>query len=90
MKIQINIGDINETLEASDASDALSKLKAEAASRAPFLLKGIIKSLGDLQFAQEAVKRDNSANGRSDALPQSPQEFLDWAVGRGYATVIEP
>jgi hypothetical protein len=43
-----------------------------------------------MQFAQEAVKRDNAANGRDDALPNSPQEFLDWAVERGYATVIEP
>jgi hypothetical protein len=90
MKIQINIGDIQEVLEASDAGDALSKLKAEAVSRAPFLLKGIIKSFGDLQFAQEAVKRDNAANGRNDALPNSPQGFLNWAVERGYATIIEP
>ena len=90
MKIQIQIGDIKEVLEAKDGAEALSKLKAEAANRAPFLVRGVIRSLSDIQFAQEAVKRDNAANGRSDALPKSPQEFLDWAVARGYATVLDP
>lgn len=90
MKIEIHVGDINEVLEATDDADALSKLKAETANRAPFLVRGVIRSLSDIHFAQEAVKRDNSANARSDSLPQSPQEFLDWAVARGYASVLEP
>lgn len=90
MKVNIHINEINETLDVRDAYEALSRLKAEAAKRAPFLMRGVIKALGDVQFAQEAVKRDNSAHGRNDPLPQSAQEFLDWAVERGYASVTEP
>lgn len=90
MKIQIHVQDINQTVDVKDAAEALSRLKDEAAARAPFLLRGVIRSLGDLNFAGEVVKRANASEGRNDALPQSAQAFLDWAVERGYATIIEP
>jgi hypothetical protein len=89
MKIKIHFQNIQETVEVRDAAEALSKLKAEAAARAPLLVRGVIKSLGDIQFAQEAVKRDNAASGQSAALPQTAEEFLKWATARGYATIIE-
>lgn len=89
MKIEIHFEEIHEIHEVQDAAEALSKLKAETVSRAPQMLRGIIRSLSDLQFAQEAVKRANIANGRRDALPQSAQDFLEWATERGYATVLE-
>ncbi len=90
MKLEIHVQDIRETVEVKDATEALSALKGEAASRAPFLLRGVIKSMGDLQFAGEVVKRANAAEGREDAIPKTAQEFLDWAVERGYATILEP
>jgi len=90
MKVQIHIENIQETVEAPDAAAVLHLVKREAARRAPFLLRGVINAMSDLTFAAEAVKRANSANGRSDALPRSAQEFLDWAVTRGYATVGQP
>ena len=89
MKIQIHFNEINETVDAKDAAEALSKLKAEAAARAPLLLRGVIKHFGDVQFAQEAVKRDNLAQSTNDPLPGTAQEFLDWAVRKGYATILE-
>ena len=90
MKIEVHVQDIRQTVEVKDAGEALSSMKAEAASRAPFLLKGIIKGMGDLQFAGEVVKRANAAEERKDPVPKSAQEFLDWAVARGYATILEP
>lgn len=89
MKIQIHINDIEEIMEAKDPAEALSKLKAEAANRAPVLFRGIIRNLGDIPFAQEAVKRDNVANGRNAPLPERAQEFLDWAIEHQYATILE-
>ena len=89
MKIEIHVQDIRQTVEVSDAAEALSRMKDEAATRAPFLLRGVIKSLSDLNFAAEVVKRANAAEGRQDPLPQSAQEFLDWSVERGYATILE-
>ena len=90
MKIEIHVQDIRQTVEVKDSAQALSMMKTEAAARAPFLLRGIIKSLGDLQFAAEVVKRANAAEGRDDRIPKSAQEFLDWAVARDYATILEP
>ena len=90
MKIEIHIQDIRQTVEVSDAEEALSMMKDEAAARAPFLLRSVIKSLSDSNFASEVVKRANAAEGREDAMPQSAQQFLGWAVERGYATILEP
>ena len=90
MKLEIHVQDIHQTVDVKNADEALSMMKAEAASRAPFLLKTVIKSLSDLNFAAEVVKRANAAEGRQDVIPQSSQAFLDWAVERGYATVLEP
>lgn len=89
MKIEIHVQEIRQTVEVASADEALSVMQAEAAARAPFLLRGIIKSLSDLSFAAEVVKRANAAEGRQDAIPKSAQEFLDWAVERGYATILE-
>lgn len=89
MKLQIHVHDIQETVEVRDAGEALSRLKSEAAGRAPFLLRGVIRAMSDLNFAGEVVKRANAAENRADALPRSAQEFLDWAVERNYATILE-
>ncbi len=89
MKVDIHIEDVQETVQATDAAGVLHLVKREAARRAPFLLRGFINSLGDLAFAGEAVKRANKSSGRNDPLPTSAQEFLNWAVERGYATIVE-
>lgn len=90
MKIEVHFQDIRQIVEVRDAQEALSCFKDEAVARAPVMLRGLIRSLNDLHFAGEVVKRANAAEGRDDELPQSAQQFLDWAVKRGYATVIEP
>jgi hypothetical protein len=87
MKIHIAIGDINQTFDGRDEADLLRQAKAEAARRAPFLVRPVINNMGDVAFAAEVVKRVNQAEKRNDALPQSAKEFLDWAVRRGHAKV---
>jgi hypothetical protein len=87
MKLHIHIQDIRETVEVKDADEALRRLKGEAARRAPFMLRPFINSMSDLSFAGEAVKRNNAETGRNDPPPTSAQQFLDWAVAQGYATV---
>lgn len=87
MKLHIHIQDIRETVEVKDAEDALRRFKQEAAKKAPFMLRPLINGMSDLTFAAEAVKRNNSESGRSDAAPASAQQFLDWAVERGYVSV---
>ena len=89
MKLQIHVQDIQETVDVQDAAEGLSRLKSEAASRAPFLVRAVIRSMSDLNFAAEVVKRANAAEHRADPLPASAQEFLNWAIERGYATILE-
>jgi hypothetical protein len=87
MKLHLQIADIDERVEVRDADEALKRFKSEASKRAPFLLRAVIGGMSDLTFAGEAVKRANAKNGRNDAAPRSSQEFLDWAVERGYVTI---
>jgi hypothetical protein len=89
MKVKVDIRGNSEEFEARDASDLLSKAKAEAAKRAPLLLRAGIKVMPDLTFAGEIVKRHNSSKGASDPAPKSAQEFVDWATQRGYITILE-
>lgn len=87
MKLHLQIADINERVEVRDADEALKRFKNEATKRAPLLLRAVVKGMSDLFFAGEAVKRANAQSGRDDAAPRSAQEFLDWAVERGYVTI---
>ena len=89
MKIQIALDDLNQSFEGRDAADLLHQAKGEAARRAPLLMRAVINRMSDLSFAGEVVKRANQQEKRGDALPQSAQQFLDWAVRRGYAKVVE-
>ena len=89
MKLHIQVAGVDEHVDVRDAKEALQRLKNEAAKRAPFLLRGVIKGMSDLGFAAEAVKRDNARTGRNDPAPGSAQQFLDWAIERGYVRVEE-
>ncbi|MDQ3813068.1 MAG: hypothetical protein M3347_03855 [Armatimonadota bacterium] len=90
MKIEIRYQNIHEIVESSDAAALLHEVKQQAAKRAPFLLRPVISSMGDLAFAAEAVKMSNQQTGRKDPPPASAQAFLDWAQERGYVTILEP
>jgi hypothetical protein len=90
MKIELTVEDIQQTFEGRDAADILRQAKAEAARRAPFLMRGFINGMSDLQFAGAVVQRANTAQGRSDPAPGDAQAFLDWAVTQGYVRILEP
>ena len=89
MIIRVHYQSINETFEAKSSEEALRKFKQEAAKRAPFLMRGVINAMNDQKFAQEVVSRANTAHKRSDPIPQTAQEFLNWASSRGFITVEE-
>lgn len=89
MKVKVDIRGKSEEFEATDAADLLRKAKAEAAKRAPLLLRAGIKAMGDLMFAGAIVKKHNEAKGDRDPAPKSAQEFVDWATKRGYVTILD-
>jgi hypothetical protein len=90
MKIRLSISDMEETFEGADAADILRQAKAEAARRAPFLMRGFIQGMNDMQFAGVVVQRANTAQKRNDPAPRDAREFLEWAVAQGYVQIIEP
>lgn len=89
MKLHIHAAGVDEKVEVRDAAEALSRTKSEAAKRAPLLLRPVIKSMSDLGFAAEAVKRNNAQTERNDAAPASADDFLRWAIECGYVSLIE-
>jgi hypothetical protein len=90
MKIELTVEDINQTFTGHDADDILRQAKAEAARRAPFLMRGFIQGMSDLQFAGAVVQRANVVQKRNDPAPRDAQAFLDWAVERGFVKILEP
>ena len=89
MKLHIHVQKVDEIVEVKDAEEALRRTKQEAAKRAPLLLRPVVNAMSDLTFAAEAVKRYNGESGRDDKIPTSAQEFLDWAIERGFVTIVQ-
>lgn len=78
---------IDETVNGTNAEDVLTQAKARAASELGW--KGLfLKAMPTLTFAQEAVRRYNSAFGTEYAIPQTADEFLQLGQDLGYLTVL--
>ena len=89
MKLHIHALGVDDVVEVRDADDALSRTKTEAAKHAPMLLRPVVRAMSDQTFMAEAVKRYNSENKTDDPPPASAKQFLEWAVSRGFVTIIE-
>ncbi len=89
MKIKLTLEDHQQIFEGRDADDILRQAKTVAAQRAPFLMRGFIQSMSELQFAGAVVQRANAAHKRNDPPPSDAQAFLDWATEQGYVQVLE-
>jgi hypothetical protein len=89
MVLSIHVQKIRETVEVANAEEALRRTKSEAAKRAPLLLRPVVNAMSDQIFAAEVVKRHNKETGDSDTSPATADDFLHWAVKRGYVTIIK-
>ncbi len=92
MKVRVTIPDIagrhvDETVTGTSAEDVLAQAKARVAKELGW--KGLfLKAMSPLTFAQEAVKRYNSAYETQYAIPQTADEFLRLGQDMGYITII--
>ena len=78
---------LDETLTGTDADDILSQAKARVAKELGW--KGLfLNAMPTLTFAQEAVRRYNSASGTHYDLPQSADDFLKLGQDLGYFTIL--
>ena len=78
---------IDETVTGRDADDVLGQAKAKVAKELGW--KGLfLNAMPNLTFAQEAVRRYNTAFKTEYDLPQSADEFLKMGQDLGYMTVL--
>ena len=76
-------------LDSSGLGAVVSVMKAEAANRANFMVRVLVRSLTPLAFAQQVVSRYNEALGRTIPVPRSCAEFLELGKDEGIVTVLE-
>lgn len=91
MKVRVTLEiagrQVDETLTGADADDVLAQAKDHVAKELGW--KGLfLRALTPLGFAQEAVKRYNSAFHANHPLPQSADEFLALGQTLGYVTIL--
>lgn len=89
MKLQVHAYGVHVTADVLDATDALQAFKTAITSGAPRWARPLMGRMEALSIAREAVKRDNAAQNRAEPLPSSAQEFLDWALRRGYVSLLD-
>ncbi len=89
MKLQVHAYGVQVVAQARDADEALRGFKTAIISGAPKWTRPMMGQMDALTIAREAVKRDNAAQGCAEPLPSSAQEFLDWALRRGYISLLE-
>lgn len=78
---------VDEIVSGKDADDLLSQAKARVARELGW--KGIfLNAMPTLMFAQEAVRRYNTAYDTQYKIPDSVQEFFDWGQNLGYITIL--
>lgn len=91
MKVHVNMEiagrHVDETVIGTDADEILGQAKARVAKELGW--KGLfLHAMPTLTFAQEAVRRYNSAFDTHYDLPHSVNDFFRWGQDLGYITVL--
>ena len=93
MKLQVKFDiqglSVDEAIEGAGAPEITRQAKLTIASRLGFLAGAFVKSMPDLEFSREVTRRYNAATGSHCDLPASVEDFIDWAIAQGLASVIE-
>ncbi|MDO8683259.1 MAG: hypothetical protein Q7N50_07250 [Armatimonadota bacterium] len=93
MRLQVNFNiqglSVNETIEGDSPADITHKAKLGIASKMGFLAGAFVRSMSDMDFACEVVRRYNSATNSSCVLPSTLDDFIAWAVAYDLAVVEE-
>ena len=76
---------VDQVIIGEDAEAVVRNAKLMVAKKLPWLKRAFVKNMGNVSFAQEVVRRYNKKFKRSDALPQSAEGFIAWAISRQFA-----
>ncbi len=89
VKFEVQDRTIDEVITVPDAEALLSVAKARLAKEMGW--KGFfLNAMSPLQFGQAAVRLYNEKFGKSEPIPDSPDEFLKFGVAHGSLTILEP
>jgi hypothetical protein len=80
---------VDDVIEGENAQEITGKAKDVVATKLGTFMGALVRSMSDLQFAQEVVRRYNAAHGSSCSLPTTVEEFVMWAIAEKLATVVE-
>lgn len=78
----------SDTLVAPDARTLLETAKERVASEMG-ILGFVVRAMSPITFAQQVVKLYNQKYGKSQPLPRTADDFLDFGRRTGYLTVLE-
>ncbi len=90
LHVHFQTGDIkvDEIVQGATSEQIVSQMQARVAQEAGFLIGAVVKRMTPLQFAQESIRRYNTAAKDSAPIPQSCDEFLKLGVEKNFATVL--
>lgn len=93
MKVHVQIKHealkVDEEFAGANAEAVVHAIKGRVARDLPFAMRLFVGGMSDLAFAQEIVRRYNSAEKHNVRIPGSCDEFLTLAQSNGFATITE-
>ncbi len=88
VKLSIEGNNIDEVIDAPSA-EALLVIARDRVAKSLGWKGMIVKAMAPVTFAQEAVKLYNKEYGKSEPLPQSATDFVEFGKRTGNLTVID-
>jgi hypothetical protein len=89
VKFDANNIKVDEIISGDTAEAVVGAMQARVAKELGLILGAVVRNMSPLAFAQEATRRYNAASGDTAPVPQSCQQFLQYGVSKGFATVLE-
>ena len=80
---------VDDVIEGDGVADITHKAKLAIAERLGFLAGAFVRSMPDLEFAREVVRRYNGATGADCTLPPTVDRFVEWAIERKLASAVD-
>ena len=89
VKFDANNIKVDEIVSGDTPEAVVRAMQARVAKELGLIAGAVVRSMSPLAFAQEATRRYNAASGDNAPVPQSCQQFLQYGVTKGFATVVE-
>jgi hypothetical protein len=79
---------VDEVVAGDTPEAVVSAMQARVAQDLGFLAGAVVRGMSPLGFAQEVTRRYNAATKDAAPMPQSCEQFLQFGIAKGFATVL--